>query len=175
MQLQILKLQACSSNIFLTIISPPVLQKSQCYSCISSLFLPLKNKKANKTINQKLKIQHFFSCFFTVISTNFFTTEWAQKTEWWPAAKLSCSVSPRKGPAACRSSHFWLPLFHSHNKQRASYFERNHEKTVYLCYSSTMGLKTSLQARLLKTFNMKRSREVSHRIPESPSIDFPAR
>lgn len=175
MQLHILKLQTCSLNTLLCIICPSALQNSQCCSYVFSFFLLLKNKQANnKSIYGKLTFQHFFPCFFTVISTNFLTTKPAQNMQWWPAAKLSQSVSPRR--AAKRnhpSSHSWQPLYHSCNKQHASHFERKHEKTSYLCYSSAMGLKTSLIDRLLKTFNMKGSWEVSHDIPDCPSTSPP--
>lgn len=97
MQLHILKLQTCSLSTLLCIIWPSALQNSQCYSYVFSFFLPLKNKQANnKSIYWKLTFQHFFPCFFTVISTNFLTTKPAQNIQWWPAAKLSQSVSPRR-------------------------------------------------------------------------------
>jgi len=66
--------------------------------------------------------------------------------------------------------HTFGSLCHSRNKQHASRFERKHEKTFRLCYSSTMDLKISLIDRLLKIFNMKGSREVSFGIPECSSI-----
>ena len=77
--------------------NPSSLQKSQCYSWVFSFSLPLKNKQANnKTIYWKLTFQHCFPCFFIVISTNFLTAKPAQNMQWWPAAKLSWSVSPRR-------------------------------------------------------------------------------
>lgn len=97
MQLHTLKLHTWSLNTILCIIPPPALQKSQCYLCVFSFSLPLKDKQANnKTIYQKLTFQHIFPCFFTVISTNFLTAKPAQDTRWWLAAKLSWSVSPRR-------------------------------------------------------------------------------
>lgn len=87
----------CSLNALLSIMFPPALQKSQCYSNVFCFSLPFKNKQANnKTISKKLTFQHFFPCFFTVISTNFLTIKPAQNTQRWPAAKLSWSVSPRR-------------------------------------------------------------------------------
>lgn len=96
MQLHILKLQTCSLKTLLSIISS-ALQKSQCYSCVSSFSFPLKNKKANnKTMSWELTLQYFFPCFFTVLLTNALTEKPAQNTEWWPAPKLSWSVSPKR-------------------------------------------------------------------------------
>lgn len=143
---------------------------SSCLAEIPVLFiiflssLPLKNKKkqTTKLLTKKMKFQQY-SHFFTVVSINFLTTQPGQNMQWWPAAK------PKK-----ELSEFTLlaTSFCSPNKQHMPHFERNHEKTFYLCYSSTMVLKTSLQARLLKTFNMKRSKEVSHRMQECPSTSF---
>lgn len=97
MQLHILKLQTCSLNTLLFIISSPALQKSQCYSCVFSFSPPLENKQANnKTMSWELTFQHFFPCFSTVVLTNVLTEKPAQDTHWWPAAKLSWSMSPKQ-------------------------------------------------------------------------------
>lgn len=134
MLLHILKLQTCSLNTLPSIISPPALQKSWCNSCVFSFSLPLENKQANnKTIYWKLTFQHFFPCFFTVISTNFLTTKPAQNTQSWPAAKLSWSVSSRREQrlAGMIPVHTSAILFTTTitNKQHASHFERKLENT----------------------------------------------
>lgn len=44
----------------------------------------------------ELTFQHFFPCFFTVVSTNVLTEKPAEDTQWWPTAKLSWHVSPER-------------------------------------------------------------------------------
>lgn len=168
MQLHMLKLQACSLNTLLSIISSPALQKSCYYSSVFSF--PLKNEQANnKTIHWKLTFQHFSLCFFTVISTNH---QASAKHAVMAIIKAVLICEPKKRTVASRNdprSHFWKPLYLSHNKECASHFERKYENKFYLCYLSSTGLKTTLTDRLLRTFNVKGSREISHGIAECPS------